>query len=187
MCWSSGAANWSRIVAEGNRARQLTSAQLKKRIARHRGVLQKDLSEIQRELDETIRATPIWLETHELLTSVPGVGNTLARTMIAAIPELGTITGRQAAALAGVAPFNRDSGHGAAGAWYGGRAGVRRVLCLAAVTASRCNQLSRPSTNACNSRANQPSSPSSPARKLLTILNAIVRERRPWTHQLAWY
>ena len=102
------------IVAEGNRARQLTSAPLKSRIERHRAALQKELSEIERELDHTIRSTPIWCETHALLTSVPGVGDTLARTIIAELPELGTLDRRKAAALrqgrATLSPLAGESG-----------------------------------------------------------------------------
>jgi transposase len=175
------------IVVEGQRVRQVTSPRLKKRITRHRDALQKELSEIERELDDTIRATPIWLESLELLTSVPGVGNTLARTLIAAMPELGTISGRQAAALAGVAPFNRDSGQwrGRRTIW-GGRAGVRTVLYMAALTAARCN----PIIKAFYQRLRQQGKPPKLAltacmRKLLTILNAILRDRRPWTQQVA--
>ena len=107
------------IVAEGNRARQLSSAPLKSRIERHRAALQKELSEIERELDHAIRSTPIWYETHALLTSVPGVGDTLARTIIAELPELGTLDRRKAAALVGVAPSTATAANGAAGARCG--------------------------------------------------------------------
>jgi transposase len=173
------------MVAEGNRARRLTSTRLKKRIERHCAALQKELSELERELDDTIRATPIWLETHQLLTSVPGVGNILARTLIADMPELGNIDRRQVAALTGLAPFNRDSGkwRGRRAVW-GGRARVRAVLYMATVAATRCN----PVIKAFYQRLRQDGKPAKVAitacmRKLITILNAIMRDRRPWTHQ----
>lgn len=175
------------IVAEGNRARQLTSAPLKSRIERHRAALQKELSEIERELDHTIRSTPIWCETHALLTSVPGVGDTLARTIIAELPELGTLDRRKAAALVGVAPFNRDSGkwRGRRSVW-GGRAAVRAVLYMGAVTAARCN----PVLQAFYRRLVETGKPKKLAltavmRKLVAILNAILRDRRPWTQEPA--
>jgi transposase len=175
------------IVAEGNRERRLTNTRLKKRIARHRNALQKELGEIERDLDDTIRATPIWNETHALLTSVPGVGDTLARTMIAETPELGTLDRRQIAALIGVAPFNRDSGQlrGRRTIW-GGRASVRAVLYMATLTATRFN----PVIKAFYRRLRQAGKPAKLAlvacmRKLLTILNAIVRDRRPWTQEIA--
>ena len=175
------------IVAEGNRARQLTSAPLKGRIERHRAALQKELSEIERELDHSIRSTPIWCETHALLTSVPGVGDTLARTIIAELPELGTLDRRKAAALVGVAPFNRDSGkwRGRRMVW-GGRAALRAVLYMGAVTAARCN----PVLQAFYRRLVETGKPKKLAltavmRKLVAILNAILRDRRPWTQEPA--
>ena len=170
------------IVAEGNRARQLTGKRLIKRIERLRAVLQKELSEIEHELDEAIRATPIWQEKYELLISVPGVGDTLARTAIAELPELGTIASRPLSALVGLAPFNRDSGRwrGRRTIW-GGRASVRAVLYMATLSAIRCNPL----ITAFYRRLRQAGKPAKVAivacmRKLLTILNAMLRDQRPW-------
>jgi transposase len=98
------------MTAEGNRARQIDNKRLKKRIERLRSILQAELTAIDADLDEIIRGTPIWRESEELLKSVPGVGNVVARTLIAELPELGTLDRRKIAALVGVAPFSRDSG-----------------------------------------------------------------------------
>jgi transposase len=170
------------IVAEANRARLLENRRLKKRIERHRAALQVELSEIERDLDETIRATPIWREADELLKSVPGVGDALARTLIAELPELGTLDRRKIAALVGVAPFNRDSGRlrGKRVIW-GRRAAIRAPLYMAALVASRFN----PVIAAFYKRLRAAGKPAKVAlvacmRKLLTILNAILRDRKPW-------
>lgn len=170
------------MVAEGNRARRLTSRRLQKRIAHHQAVLQKELTEIERELDDTIRKSPIWRETEDLLKSVPGIGNATARTLIAELPELGTLDRRKIAALVGLAPFNRDSGTLRGRRMIaGGRAPVRAVLYMAALVASRRNPLIR----AFYQRLLAAGKPKKLAltacmRKLLTILNAIVRDRTPW-------
>jgi len=170
------------MVAEGNRARRLTSRRLQKRIARHQAVLQKELTEIERELDDTIRKSPIWRETEDLLKSVPGIGNATARTLIAELPELGSLDRRKIAALVGLAPFNRDSGTLRGRRMIaGGRAPVRAALYMAALVASRRNPVIR----AFYQRLLAAGKPKKLAltacmRKLLTILNAIVRDRSPW-------
>ena len=170
------------IVAEGNRARQLENRRLKKRIERHRLILQEELSKIEQELDTAIRGTPIWRESEDLLKSVPGVGNTLARSLIADLPELGTLDRKKIAALVGVAPFNRDSGtlRGRRTVW-GGRSAIRATLYMAALVATRCN----PIIKAFYQRLLAAGKPKKLAltacmRKLLTILNAILRDRTPW-------
>lgn len=170
------------LVAERNRARRLQNKTVVKRIERHCALLQKDLTEIERELDESIRGTPLWRETEDLLKSVPGVGSTLARTLIAELPELGRLDRRQIASLVGLAPFARDSGimRGRRTVW-GGRASVRTVLYMATLTATRFN----PVIQAFYRRLRHAGKPFKVAitacmRKLITILNAIVRDRRPW-------
>jgi transposase len=170
------------IVAEGNRARRLESRRLKKRIERHRAVLQDELTEIEAELDETIRGTPIWRAKDDLLKSAPGVGDASARTLIADLPELGTLNRKKIAALVGVAPFNRDSGtlRGKRTVW-GGRAAVRATLYMATLAACRCN----PVIAAFYRRLLAAGKPKKLAltacmRKLLTILNAMIRDQRPW-------
>jgi len=172
------------IVAEGNRARQLESRRLKKRIERHRAILQEELSEIECELDDAIRGTPIWRESEDLLKSAPGVGNILARTLIADLPELGTLDRKKIAALVGVAPFNRDSGmlRGRRTVW-GGRASIRTALYMAALVATRHN----PVITSFYRRLLAAGKPKKLAltacmRKLLTILNAMLRDGKPWQH-----
>jgi transposase len=170
------------IVAERNRTRQLQSPRLKKRIERHLEALQKELTEIERDLGDAIRDTPVWREHEDLMTSVPGVGATTARTLIADLPELGTLDRKQIAALVGVAPLNRDSGtlRGKRTIW-GGRASVRAALYMAALTASRRN----PAIAAFYNRLRAAGKPAKLAltacmRKLLVILNAIIRDKKPW-------
>jgi transposase len=170
------------ITAESNRGRQLQSKRLKKRIERHLDALQKELTEIENDLDESIRGTPIWRESENLLKSVPGVGNATARTLLADLPELGTLGRKQIAALVGVAPFNRDSGtwRGQRTVW-GGRAGVRATLYMAALVASRRNPVIAAFYRHLRS-AGKPAKVALTAcmRKLLIILNAILRDKRPW-------
>ena len=91
------------MTAAGNRARQIDNKRLKKRIERLRSILQAELTAIDADLDEIIRGTPMWRESEDLLKSVPGVGNVVARTLIAELPELGTLDRRKIAALVGVA------------------------------------------------------------------------------------
>jgi transposase len=170
------------MTAEGNRARQIESPRLKKRIDRHRRHLQDELTEIEAELDDAIRGTPIWRDKDDLLQSVPGVGDALARTLIAELPELGQLDRKKIAALVGVAPFNRDSGtlRGKRTVW-GGRATIRATLYMAALVASRCN----PAIAAFYKRLLAAGKPKKLAltacmRKLLTILNAMIRDQKPW-------
>jgi len=98
------------IGAEAHRRRQMTQKPVLRRIERHVGVLQEELSEIERDLNAAIRGTPVWRENDDLLQSVPGVGNATAHTLLAELPELGRLGRKQIAALVGVAPLNRDSG-----------------------------------------------------------------------------
>lgn len=170
------------MTMERNRRRALTSKRMLKSVDRLLAALQKELSDIDADLDDTIRGTPAWRETEELLTSVPGVGDKLARTLIADLPELGHLSRRQVAALVGVAPINRDSGtmRGRRTTWAG-RAKVRSVLYMAALTASQHNGALK-SFYQRLLRAGKPKKLALTAvmRKLLTILNAIVRDQMPW-------
>jgi transposase len=170
------------MVAERNRRRQLSSRRLLKSVDRLLAVLQKELTELNRDIGEGIRGTPAWRERDELLRSVPGVGNIVARTLIADLPELGRLDRKQIAALVGIAPLNRDSGkmRGKRTTW-GGRAKVRCVLYMAALVASRRN----PVLAAFYQRLLRAGKAKKLAltavmRKLLTILNAMVRDNRRW-------
>jgi transposase len=170
------------MTMERNRRRALTSKRLLKSVDRLLAALQKELTDIETDLNDTIRGTPAWRETEELLTSVPGVGDKLARTLIADLPELGQLSRRQVAALVGVAPINRDSGtmRGRRITWAG-RAKVRATLYMAALVASRYNKTLR----SFYQRLLQAGKPKKLAltavmRKLLTILNAMVRDKTTW-------
>jgi transposase len=170
------------MTAERNRRRQLTSKRLIKSVERLLDALQRELSELENELDDTIRGTPAWRDAENLLTSVPGVGGTVARTLLAELPELGRLDRKAIAALVGVAPFNRDSGtlRGKRTVW-GGRASVRSTLYMAALVASHHN----PVLAAFYQRLVQAGKPKKLAltavmRKLITILNAMLRDNRPW-------
>jgi transposase len=170
------------MVAERNRGRLLQSARLKKRIERHIASLQKELTEIETDLDEDIRNTPVWRENEDLLKSVPGVGNVTARTLLADLPELGTLSRKQIAALVGVAPFNRDSGtlRGKRTTW-GGRSAVRAALYMAALVASRSNPVIAEFYRHLRSLGKPPKvALTACMRKLLVMLNAILRDRKAW-------
>jgi transposase len=132
------------LVAENNRLSATVSGPVKKRVRAHVGWLEKELKRTERDLEEVLEASPAWRENEALLRSVPGVGPALARTLLAELPELGTLTHKRLCALVGVAPFNRDSGRmrGKREVW-GGRARVRTALYMSAMVASRHNPLIR--------------------------------------------
>ena len=170
------------IVAEGNRRRQARAKRLQKRLDAHLAWLQKEISQVESDLDDAVRASPAWRANENLLTSAPGVGNTTARSLIAEVPELGTLDRRKIAALVGLAPFNRDSGtlRGRRTIW-GGRASVRATLYMATLVATRHN----PVIAAFYQRLLAAGKPKKLAltacmRKLLVILNALIRDQRPW-------
>jgi transposase len=166
------------IVAETNRRHGLTSAGLVRRIERHVRALQRELDDLDRDIDDAIRGSPAWRARENLLKSVPGIGDVTARTLIAELPELGSLDRRKIAALVGVAPINRDSGtlRGRRTTW-GGRARVRSVLYMAALVATRYHPHIRPFYHRLLERG-KPKKVAIVAcmRKLLTILNAIVRD-----------
>ena len=129
-----------------------------------------------------IQDSPVWREKDELLRSAPGVGPVLSATLLAELPELGTLNRRQIAALVGVAPLNRDSGQyrGRRGIW-GGRASVRSVLYMSTLVAVRCNPILRSSYQRLKAAGKKPKvALVACMRKLLTILNAMVRTNTRW-------
>lgn len=170
------------IGAESNRRRGVESAGLRRRIDRHILALQRELDALDRDIDDTVRGSPAWRAREDLLKSVPGIGDVTARTVIAELPELGSLDRRKIAALVGVAPINRDSGtlRGRRTTW-GGRKTVRCALYMAALVASRHN----PVIKAFYQRMISTGKPKKVAltacmRKLLVILNAIVRDNATW-------
>jgi transposase len=170
------------MTAERNRRGQLTSRRLIKGVERLLAALQKELSELECEIGDGIRGTPAWRERDELLRSVPGVGDIVARTLIADLPELGRLDRKQIAALVGVAPLNRDSGkmRGKRTTW-GGRAKVRSALYMAALVASRHNPvLATFYQRLVSAGKAKKLAITAVMRKLLTILNAMIRDHRPW-------
>lgn len=149
--------------------------------------LQKQLEEIDCDLDNAVKGSPIWREKDDLLQSVPGVGKVLSRTLLSLVPELGTLGKKQLAALVGVAPLNWDSGkqRGRRCVW-GGRAHVRAVLYMGALVAARFNPVIRAFHARLIAAGKLPKvALVACMRKLLTILNAIVRDRTPWTREIA--
>ena len=173
------------IVAEKNRLAATDANKVRKLIKEHIAYLQKQLTINEYDLDQTIKQTPAWLEKVDLLESVPAIGRVTASTLVALLPELGTLGRKQISALVGVAPFNRDSGtlRGRRAIW-GGRASVRAVLYMAALVGARWNPVLRDLYRRLKS-AGKPSKVALEAcmRKLLTILNAIIRDRSPWRTQ----
>ena len=170
------------MTAERNRRSRLTSRRMVRSVDRLLKALQRELSDLETDLDDTIRKTPAWRQAEDLLKTVPGIGDVTARTLIADLPELGTLSRRRIAALVGVAPFNRDSGtmRGRRTVW-GGRASVRATLYMAALVASRHNPVLKTFYHRLID-AGKPKKLALTAlmRKLLTILNAILRDRKPW-------
>ena len=169
-------------VAERNRRRLVAAKPVLKSIDRIIAALEKQLAELDRDIGDRVRETPAWREKEQLLKSVPGVGDQTARTLIAALPELGALDRRQIAALVGVAPINRDSGkyRGRRGI-AGGRADVRSVLYMAALVGVRAN----PVLKAYYARLRQAGKLPKVAlvaamRKLLTILNAMLKSKTAW-------
>jgi transposase len=170
------------IIAEGNRRRQLTAKKALKSVDRVLATLKAQLTEIDHDIDSSIRGTPAWREAENLLTSVPSVGSKIARTLIAELPELGTLDRHQAASLVGVAPFNRDSGTlRGRRTISGGRPVVRAALYMAVLVAIRRN-LPLARTYHRLKAAGKPAKVAIVAcmRKLIIILNAILRDKTPW-------
>ena len=170
------------LTAEKNRLGQAPAKAVRAGIQEHIRWLEKRLADIDRDLADAIRQTPVWREKDELLRSVQGVGPVLSTTLLAGLPELGTLGRKQIAALVGVAPLNRDSGRyrGKRMVW-GGRARVREALYMGTLVATRFN----PAIRAFYQRLLAAGKPKKVAltacmRKLLTILNAMARHETPW-------
>jgi transposase len=175
------------MAAEGQRERRLTDQRLRKSILRLRKAMEKELVELDGEIHDHVRGSPVWAEKEDLLASVPGIGPVIARTLIAELPELGALDRRKIAALVGLAPWTRQSGQWRGKSFIGGgRKSVRSALFLAAMVASRHN----PTLKLFRDRLVNAGKPKlvaliAVARKLLTILNAILRDKRPWQPKIA--
>lgn len=170
------------MTAERNRRRWLTRPGLIKSVDRVLSVLQAELTALEREIDSAVRGSPVWREKAELMTSVPGVGDATARVLVAELPELGQLNRREIAALAGLAPYNHDSGRKKGKrAIGGGRSGVRTALYMAALVGCRFNPVLKTMSDRLRAAGKTPKQAIiACARKLLTILNAVVRSGEPW-------
>jgi len=171
------------LKAEKNRL-AIARKDVKPNITKHVEWLKKEVNEIDQNLRSHIEASPIWRAKDDLLQSIPGVGNVLSATLLADLPELGTLSRKQIAALVGVAPLNRDSGHmkGKRSVW-GGRAPVRAVLYMAAMVGARYN----PVIKAFYHRLLERGKAKKVAlvacmRRLLTIMNSILKYQKPWQY-----
>ena len=169
------------LTAEKNR---LASARppIRTRLRTHITWLERELVHADRALAHAIRESPVWREKDDLLRSVPGVGPVLTTTLLANLPELGTLTGKHIAALVGVAPLNRDSGtwRGKRTVW-GGRAQVRAVLYMGAIVAARFNPVIRAFYQRLGAAGKvKKVALTACMRKLLVILNARLKHRTPW-------
>ncbi len=175
------------LVSEKNRLSAATTVAVRPRIEAHIAWLQRELDDLDKSLRETLRQSPVWREKDDLLRTVPGVGEQLSLTLLAYLPELGTLDRRQVAALVGVAPFNRDSGtlRGRRTVW-GGRAQIRAVLYMGALAASRYNPIIRDFYQRLVA-AGKPKKLALTAcmRKLLVILNSMLKHRSPWRAERA--
>ena len=171
------------LVAERNRLSSANMA-VRPRIETHIAWLKQELDDLDKNLRQTFRRSPVWREKDDLMRSVPGIGEQISLTLLAYLPELGTLNRRQIAALVGVAPFNRDSGtlRGRRTVW-GGRAGVRTALYMGAMVASRHNPVIRDFYQRLL-LAGKPKKVALTAcmRKLLTILNSMLKHGRSWQH-----
>ena len=174
------------ITAETNRLGSV-HPEFRSDVKAHIRWMERHLKNLDDDMQQAIHSSPLWCEKDQILQSTPGVGDNTSATILAELPELGTLNRQQIAALVGVAPFNRDSGtfRGKRMIW-GGRSSVRKALYMAALSASRFNpvikqfyqrllcagKLKKVALVAC-------------ARKLLTILNAMIKTKRPWHFAVA--
>jgi transposase len=169
-------------TAEGNRLPSVTAERVRKNIRAHLRWLDRELGALDADLAAAVRASPVWRANDDLLQSIPGVGPVVSRALLAELPELGTLSREEVAALAGVAPMNRDSGRwGGRRSVAGGRSGVRAALYMAALSARRFN----PTLKGFADRLAEKGKAAkvilvAVARKLLVIANAVLRDQKPW-------
>jgi transposase len=170
------------LTAERAREARASAKPTRQSLRRIIEALERELHSLDREIDGKVRDSSLWRVREELLVSVPGVGPTTARTLLSGLPELGSLTRREVAALAGLAPWTRQSGQWKGRSMIGGgRSGIRRVIFMAALVAARYNpQLKAFRDKLVNAGKPKTLAIIAVARKLLTILNAIIRDHKPW-------
>jgi transposase len=174
------------IVAERSRLAMASKA-VTKRINAHIRWLESELEQVDKDLDRSIRHSPIWKQNEDLLRSVPGIGPVTSRVLLAELPELGKLNRKQIAALVGVAPFNRDSGtlKGRRSIW-GGRASVRAALYMAAWVATRRNSVIRKFyTRLLTAGKERKVALVACMHKLLTILNSMIKHKTRWSEKIS--
>jgi transposase len=169
------------LIAEQNRLNSVRPS-LRKNLEEHIAWLKEALVNIDREIQEYVRQSEIWKDKADLMRSVPGVGPVTSSTLLAELPELGQLDRKKIAALVGVAPFNNDSGHRRGKRRIkGGRSSVRHVLYMAALSAAKHNPVLRDFYQAMIKRGKEKKvALTACMRKLLTFLNAILRDSVPW-------
>ncbi len=169
------------LTAERNR-RGRAIPEVRNRIQVHITWLEEELKDLDDEFRGIVQGSPVWREKDVLLRSVPGVGRQVSITLLADLPELGTLGRKQITALVGVVPFSRDSGpHRGRRSVWGGRTRVRAALYMGALVAARCNPVIRESYQRLLA-ASKPKKLALTARmrKLLTVLNSMAKNGRPW-------
>jgi transposase len=174
------------LTAEKNRL-PLAARRIRPQLQAHIAWLQRQISQFDDDLRELVRSSPLWRDKEDLLRSAPGVGPVLATTLVAALPELGTLTRQQIAALVGVAPLNRDSGtlRGRRTVW-GGRAQVRTVLYMSTLVAVRHNPVLAAFYQRLRAAGKAPKlALTACMRKLLTVLNAMLKHHTRWAPVMA--
>lgn len=172
---------------ESNRRRMLRSERASASIRLLLDTIQTEIRNLDREIKKHITKSPVWQEKADLLKSAPGIGNTTTSLLVAALPELGALNRRQIASLAGLAPMNRDSGtlrgHRTI---IGGRRMVRTALYMPTISAIRFNPLIRQFYQRLRASGKPPKvAITACMRKLLILLNAIVRDNRTWVSHIA--
>jgi len=170
------------MASEGQRLRRTEVPRVRKSIERLVVAMKRELGDVDHDIDDTMRGSPVWREKEDLLASVPGVGRIIARTMVADLPELGTLGRKQISALAGLAPFVRQSGKWKGQARIGGgRPTVRTALFIGAQVAKRHNPVLKAFyERLITAGKSKMAATIAVAHKLLTILNAILRDKKPW-------
>jgi transposase len=174
-------------VMESNRLGACADPTVRAGLERHLSWLEAEVAEADARLAEAVKASPAWKEKDELLRSIPGLGPVSSLTLLAALPELGSLDGGKISALVGLAPFADDSGTRRGGRHVrGGRAAVRRILYLAALSAVRHNPALKAFRDRLSARGKKPKVIlTAVARKLLVIANAVIRTGLPWDPALA--